>query len=328
MEWNGMAIAKEESPMKIRKISGFTLIELLVAIALGMVILAGVFRVFNVQQDAYVVQDQVAAMQQNLRAAMYMITRDLQMAGWYTNFDRNNRTINLGDLPTKTGRPLLFSANNGEGGNINPGTDALVILKAAEGSLYTLTGTETASGTSTSVNLTPSGLDPANNRYGVLVKHDLRTADFFTLTAPGTVSTLAENYQGDADASKADMLFRTDIIVYKIKNDPVSGRPTLYRDNLGNSIFDQAVAENIENMQVRYQLTSGSWENALTTSKPSQQVRAIEVILVGRTAFPQRGFRDTETYSFADNPNTNPNPSYRRKILSTIVKTRNVGLSS
>src|SRR5512136_806194 len=101
MEWNRMAIAKEEAPMNIRKISGFTLIELLVAIALGMVILAGLFRTFKVQHDSYVVQDQVSAMQQNLRAAMYMITRDLQMAGYYTNFDRNNGQLDWNDDGTK-----------------------------------------------------------------------------------------------------------------------------------------------------------------------------------------------------------------------------------
>lgn len=311
--------------MKVKENSGFTLIELLVAIALGLVILAGLFRVFKVQQDAYVVQDQVAAMQQNLRAAMYLITRDLQMAGWYTNFDRNNRSISLGDLPTKTGRPLLFSANNGEGGNINAGTDALVILKAATGSGRTIVGADEAGGTSIDAGiLTLGGLDSTNNKYGLLVKNDLRSADFFELN-PATNApkwTLAENYLS------GDTVFRTDIIIYKIKNDAVSGRPTLYRNNLGNSNGDQPVAENIENMQVRYQLTNGSWENALTTSKPSQQVRAIEVILVGRTAFPQRGFRDTETYNFADNPNPNPNDNYRRKVLSTTIKTRNVGLSS
>jgi len=76
-----------------RTVAGFTLIELLVAVALGMVILAGLFRTFKVQHDSYVVQDQVSAMQQNLRAAMYLITRDLQMAGYYTNFDRNTRQL-------------------------------------------------------------------------------------------------------------------------------------------------------------------------------------------------------------------------------------------
>ena len=75
-----MAIGNEEATMEIKRNSGFTLIELLVAVALGLVILAGLFRTFKVQQDSYVIQDQVSAMQQNLRAAMYMITRDLQMA--------------------------------------------------------------------------------------------------------------------------------------------------------------------------------------------------------------------------------------------------------
>ena len=100
----GENVQSQSSPARLkaglpaRSMAGFTLIELLVAIALGMVILAGLFRTFKVQQDSYVIQDQVSAMQQNLRAAMYMITRDLQMAGYYTNFDRNNRTMDWNDL--------------------------------------------------------------------------------------------------------------------------------------------------------------------------------------------------------------------------------------
>jgi len=307
--------------MKVRENSGFTIIELLVAIALGLVILAALFRTFKVQHDTFLVQDQVAVMQQNLRAAMYLITRDLQMAGWYTNFDRNNRTINLGDLPTKTGRPLLFSANNGEGGNINTGTDALVIIKAAQDSGGTITGTDAAGGTSIDAGIrTLSGLSSPSNKYGLLVKNDLRTADFFELNAGNAPSwSLADNYLS------GDTVFRTDIIVYKIKNDPASGRPTLYRDNLGNAIVNQAVAENIENMQVRYQFTNGTWQNALAVGTPSQMVRAVEVTLVARTASPQRGFRDRETYTFADVSYT-PNDNFRRKVLSTTVKTRNVGL--
>lgn len=307
--------------MKVRENSGFTIIELLVAIALGLVILAGLFRTFKVQHDTFVVQDQVAVMQQNLRAAMYLITRDLQMAGWYTNFDRNNRTIDLGDLPAKTGRPLLFSANNGEGGNINVGTDALVIIKAAQDSGGTITGTDAAGGTSIDAGIrTLGGLSSPSNKYGLLVKNDLRTADFFELNAANAPSwSLADNYLS------GDTVFRTDIIVYKIRNDATSGRPTLYRDNLGNAIVNQAVAENIENMQVRYQFTNGTWQNALAVGTPSQMVRAVEVTLVARTAFPQRGFRDRETYTFADVSYT-PNDNFRRKVLSTTVKTRNVGL--
>src|SRR4030042_4948567 len=147
-----MAIAKEEAPMKMkrnsglpaRSVAGFTLIELLVAVALGMVILAGLFRTFKVQHDSYVIQDQVSAMQQNLRTAMYMITRDLQMVGYYTNFDRNNRTLDWDDDGTnQAGRPLIFAVNNATGADIKAGTDVIVIVKAgSEG--HTLTTAEGA----------------------------------------------------------------------------------------------------------------------------------------------------------------------------------------
>lgn len=61
--------------------SGFTLIELLVAIVVAGVVMAGVYSAYSSQQKAYLVQDQVAAMQQNLRVAMYMMEREIRMAG-------------------------------------------------------------------------------------------------------------------------------------------------------------------------------------------------------------------------------------------------------
>jgi prepilin-type N-terminal cleavage/methylation domain-containing protein len=329
MERVGMEITSKESAMNKRENSGFTLIELLIAIVLGLVLMAGVYRTFRTQQDSYIVQDQVAAMQQNLRGAMYLITRDLQMAGWYTNFDRNNHSIDWDSLGTsKNLRPLVISDDNNStvGDDVNDGTDMLVIVKAANGSSHPLADTETASGTTLSIDLSSSGLNPANNKYGLLVKNDLHTADFFVLTAPSTLAwTLGASYQGNADPTKADMLFRTDIIIYKIDNDAATGRPMLYRRNLGSDNGFQAVAESIENLQVRYELNSGTWVDALTAANQAQ-VRAVEVFLVGRTASAQRGYIDTGTYNFADNPNPNPGGPYRRKVLSTIVKTRNVGL--
>ena len=61
--------------------SGFTLAELLIAMAMSLIIMAGVYRVFDGQQKSFVANDQVAAMQQNLRAAMFYIERELRMAG-------------------------------------------------------------------------------------------------------------------------------------------------------------------------------------------------------------------------------------------------------
>jgi type IV pilus assembly protein PilW len=63
------------------KENGFTLVELLVAMAIGLVVLGGVYSLFNSQQKSYVLQEQVAAMQQNIRASMYFMTREIRMAG-------------------------------------------------------------------------------------------------------------------------------------------------------------------------------------------------------------------------------------------------------
>jgi type IV pilus assembly protein PilW len=61
--------------------AGFTVVELLVAMALSGVVMASVYSSFSVQHKAYVAQEQIAAMQQNLRAALYLMEREVRMAG-------------------------------------------------------------------------------------------------------------------------------------------------------------------------------------------------------------------------------------------------------
>jgi len=61
---------------------GFTLIELLIAMAVGLIVLGAVYSVFIIQNKTYKVQEQIAEMQQNARAAMDMMTREIRMAGY------------------------------------------------------------------------------------------------------------------------------------------------------------------------------------------------------------------------------------------------------
>ncbi len=326
--------AKIMADKPARCAAGFTLIELLVAIALGMVILAGLFRTFKVQQDSYVLQDQVSAMQQNLRAAMYLITRDLQMAGYYTNFDRTNRQMDWNDLdgdsdPTnnmETGRPLLFGVNKvsaGAGANIKDNTDVIVIVKASREEGRLLGSGESASASSISLsswNLDSEpapDLNTAQKKYGVLVKNDLSDAELFYLDTSGNITTpLTENYTTN------DRIHRADIIIYKV-DDSTPTRPCLVRKNLGSDNGYQVVAENIDNLKFRYQLNDGTWVNDPAGNQT--RVRAVEVLLVARTAFPQRGYRDTSSITFGTET-ISVNDSYRRKTLNSLVKTRNVGL--
>jgi prepilin-type N-terminal cleavage/methylation domain-containing protein len=61
---------------------GFTLIELLVAMALGLVVLGAVLRVFVSQNRTNAAQQEVAYAQQNVRAAMDLMAREIRGAGY------------------------------------------------------------------------------------------------------------------------------------------------------------------------------------------------------------------------------------------------------
>lgn len=67
---------------KMRQDKGFTLLELLVSMAIVGIVMAGIYSVYHAQQKSYLAQEQVAAMQQNLRAAMYLMEREIRMAGY------------------------------------------------------------------------------------------------------------------------------------------------------------------------------------------------------------------------------------------------------
>ncbi len=101
-----------ETKKRLLKNSGFTLIELLVAIAISSVMMAAVASAYWTQMQNSRKQQLVVDMQQNLRAAMYMMERDFMMAGY--DDDRNNppaATI-LAALPTRFSFQYVDDSNS------------------------------------------------------------------------------------------------------------------------------------------------------------------------------------------------------------------------
>jgi prepilin-type N-terminal cleavage/methylation domain-containing protein len=303
--------------------SGFTLIELLVSIPLGLVLVGGVYMTFKAQQNSYLTQDQIGAMQQNLRGAMYLLTRDILMAGYLTRLDTNPHSLDWDARGGEESKKAIMIAGDNisaTGDGVKDDTDIVVIVKASDKGRV-LGEAEEATGDRITLEEMDVDLNTSGKRFGVLVKEDLSKADFFEVQSiAGTTITLtgglAVNY------GEGDLLRRADIIVYKIDDD--AARPSLRRRNLGQDNGYQVVAQDIDNMQIRYQLSSGAWTDDPAGSEPD--IRAVRVFLVGRTANPQRGYRDTTGYHFADNPITHPNDAYRRQVLLSTVKTRNLGL--
>ena len=61
---------------------GFTLVELMVTMVVAFLVIAAVYASFVVQQRTQTGQQQVTRIQQNLRAATVMMTREFKMAGY------------------------------------------------------------------------------------------------------------------------------------------------------------------------------------------------------------------------------------------------------
>lgn len=84
--------------------NGFTLIELLISMTVGIILLGAMVSTFLIQRKSYDIQEQVAQMNQNARAAIDIMSREIRMAGYQVVgsdpiSDRGNNTITfLGDV--------------------------------------------------------------------------------------------------------------------------------------------------------------------------------------------------------------------------------------
>lgn len=63
---------------------GFTLVEVLIAMGIASLLLGSMYSVYSSSHKSFRVQEQMAEAQQNARAAIQLMTRDIVMAGYST----------------------------------------------------------------------------------------------------------------------------------------------------------------------------------------------------------------------------------------------------
>lgn len=97
---------------------GFTLIELLVAMVLGLVVVGAVLKMFVSQNRTNAIQQEVAYAQQNVRAAMDLMAREIRSAGY------DPADSGLTPIPAATTGSIQVRVDlNGDGDTADTGED-------------------------------------------------------------------------------------------------------------------------------------------------------------------------------------------------------------
>lgn len=77
-----MAMIAGNLPSREMNAHGFTLVELMMAMTIMLLVMTGIYGTFKAQTHSWVNGQEIAGMQQNLRAGMYYLERSIRMAGF------------------------------------------------------------------------------------------------------------------------------------------------------------------------------------------------------------------------------------------------------
>ncbi len=80
-----------------RQQQGFTLVEVMVAMAIGLLMMAGILQISAASKESSRLQRNMGFVQENIRSAMELLARDIRQAGYFEN-DNSGRY--LADAPT------------------------------------------------------------------------------------------------------------------------------------------------------------------------------------------------------------------------------------
>jgi len=213
-----LAITQGEGSMTTKKRAdqGFTLIEILVALALTSIVLTAIYTAFQSQHKTYIAQESVAEMQQNLRAAMFLMVREIRMAGF------NPRGTADASIDSTSNATCIYfnedirgtDANDPPDGATDDPTENIKYSLSASSSGNNLVRTTTSNKDNISCDLTAG--TPST------IAENISTINFIYLDADGTTPVAPEN----ARVVEITIVAQTD------RSDPDYTNTFVYRNRL------------------------------------------------------------------------------------------------
>ena len=288
--------------------AGFSLIEVLAAIAILGIAMTAVFSTFLFQQKSYTTQVRVAEMQQNLRDAMEMISRDIRMC---TYGIPSNVNIVDNEITSRYLKPV----------NSTSGPDGIYVLYRYDGdAAYPSFDNVNMGAGATTVTLTSTAGFAAGDR---ILVYSATNADLRQVaTAAGTTLTLQA---GVGTAYSGATLARVRYVRYYVDNTTDAAHPTMMVDRRNGQ--SQPLADDIEDLQFQYSMdTNGDGVIEVVDNNAvgnASFVRQVHVYLLARSRILEQGWVDAGNRNMADHLPGVANDGYRRRRTEMVVDVRN-----
>lgn len=316
-----------------RRCGGFSMVELMVAMAITLILLAGIGQIFFSSKKSFTIQDSLGRLQENGRYVVDTLAQDLRRSGYLGGAVAIE--VTAGSLPVSTGvdtctgaawarfleTPIIGLNGTAAGYNCIPNYlagsgDVIAVRYAAPWEIGSITSPAVVA---TKVYLHANPKEP-------------KTARIYT------GSNLPAKTPGDR---QAELVARAYFIANSGQTCNYQGAnlaiPSLYRINLDNNSLPGAaeeIASGIERLQILYGIDNVGADysvDAFVTANAVadwNQVVAVRIWVLTRAECPETGYTNTTTYVMgaADGSEdfTPPaNDHYRRQLYQTTVQLRN-----
>ena len=353
---NDMRQVQTASTARARQ-RGFSLVEILVAITLSLIVLAGVIAVMYSSKVIYLENERVGRIQENGRAALAMILRDLRGAGFpgcaqpiVDLIEINNMLSDADDVLWNFAQPTY--GYEGSGGTWAPTLDTDLIPDATPDNDIVVVRTIPVGAPSMRVpNVTgPSATISVDKAAGETLTpgtpaiiSDCASASIFVVSefTPDGTDTSADiersttggpptNDSTDLGATftRGARVSPVTTIAYYVAPSASGTGPALWRVVSNND--PQEIVPGVEAMQVRYGVNSDN-DRELTVDEyvdadevtDWSRVISVSLALLARSAEENSQTIDTRTYTLLEEELEPFNDRFQRSLFTTTVALRN-----
>jgi type IV pilus assembly protein PilW len=295
---------------------GFTLIELMIAMVIAGIVAAAIMMSFDSQQKTQVNQQLVVEMQQDARAALYLMQQDIRMAGYDETWEDGN-SDGIDDNRATDGID-----NDGVLGPDNPeeANDIAGIVEARSNFIQVRLD-EDRNGDFRDDNEFITYALATDNTMGTIDADGVADTGAMQMwrghkiggnlePLAGSIHALAFGYAFDDDGGAPDGLVDTD----------AGGNIIWSYDSDGDGFLDTLLDSNTDGV-----IDASDVPTLMASTVPINRIRAVRIWILARTRAPLRDHKYTQTYVVGDKILT-PADDFERVLLTTTANCRNLGL--